>query len=196
MKFSEFENEVRRLKRVYGENKYPDERVAGIFDAISVLPLDLVNKQVSKFIAESDRPPFLNSFIEAFGSVLSDLRKQYIEKKLENEPSCTACGNCGVVTGYSKVGFNSTAFQCFCKRGKLFYPNFAPMHEGLSKDYISHREWVSGRWKVVLNENKLKVVPHDSDMFDERPNAKNSNVGSMKKADYSEYKEIAKNGNR
>lgn len=194
MKFSEFEIEIRRLKKVYGEMKYPEERVMGIFDALSSLPIESFKDQVTKFIAGTDKPPFLTTFVEAFGPILYDLKRQAIEKQLENEPDCIICGNCGVASGYSRIGFNSTAFQCVCKRGRIFYPNLAKMHEVKASDYISQREWTSGRWKVVKNKNVLKVVPHDSDLFDERPNARNINVNGIKKPDFEKSKENLLNG--
>lgn len=144
MNFREFEMQIGLLKKVYGQNKYPEERTAVIFEYLGSLPLEAFEKQVKKFIATSEKAPLLSDFEMAFASQMAELKKESIEKKLLNHPNCTVCNNTGHVTMYDKKNGFEYAFQCVCIRGSLMNPSFPKQYPSMGDDYASHRAWAAG----------------------------------------------------
>lgn len=175
MKFFEFETQLEKLKRVYGPMKYPTERAEAIFQAVRNLPNDAFEKQVTTFIAEREKAPFLRDFIDAFSGILIDLKKQEIEEKLKNEPSCYECKDIGVSIFYLRENSISYAFQCHCKRGQLLNPILPKKYPGMDRVYFNHNEWVSGKVQ--------KVFKKTTQLTDQKPPLK-QNYGDLRKVDF------------
>lgn len=154
MKFSEFETQMERLKRVFGSVKYPVERTDAIFQTVKIIPNEAFENQVTAFIAERDKAPFLRDFVESFSGLISDLRKQEISERLKTEADCWECRSTGVSIFYSRENSFSYAFQCHCKRGNMLNPSLPKKYPGMDKIYFNHNEWVTGKVKKQF----LKVI--------------------------------------
>lgn len=58
----EFDTQINRLKDVFGDRHYPDERVKLLWRAVSDYPGKWFSKTVDKFIGECRQPPLLPEF--------------------------------------------------------------------------------------------------------------------------------------
>ena len=146
MKFPEFNEQMQRLVKVYGQGRYPEERISMIFESIGSIDLETMKKQVSYFIGSMERGPLQNDFIEALGSVLQDAKKRAIEEKLKHLPSCINCNGTGHVTMYEKASGWEFAFQCQCPRGALLQPGFPKQYSDMGNTYASQRAWATGKF--------------------------------------------------
>jgi len=156
MNFREFDNQIEKLRMVYGKNKYTEERTAVMFEYLGSLPIEAFEKQVKKFIAISEKAPLLNDFEMAFMSQMTDLKKQSIETKLKGAPDCINCDNTGHVTMYDRTNGFEYAYQCTCNRGPLMQPAYPKQYPNMGDQYASHRAYVSGRFdKMAAIKKKL-----------------------------------------
>jgi len=162
MNFREFDNEIEKLRLVYGKNKYTEERTAVMFEYMGNLPLEAFAKQVKKFIGGSEKAPLLTDFEMAFASQMGELRKESIAKKLIGAQDCTICNNTGHVTMYDKKNGCEYAFQCTCPRGALMQPSFPKQYPSMGDDYASHRAWAAGRFdrmNATRQNQKVNLSP-------------------------------------
>lgn len=159
MKFSEFEKQVERLVKVYGANRYPKERVEMIFERVGCVDAETFKTAVSRFIGETEKPPFSMDFVDALGSVLAEAKKREIEAKLSGLAACMSCNGTGHATMYEKKTGWEYAFQCTCERGPLLQPNFPKQFPGMGEMYTSHRAWVAGRFDRAgaIRENANRI---------------------------------------
>lgn len=159
MKFPEYNEQMQRLVKVYGQARYPEERITMIFESIGSIDLDTMKKQVSYFIGSMERGPLLNDFIDALGSVLQDAKKKAIEEKLKHLPSCINCNGTGHVTMYEKKSGWEFAFQCQCPRGALLQPGFPKQFLDMGSIYASQRAWAAGKFdRIEAIRNAKKIV--------------------------------------
>lgn len=159
MKFSEFNIEMQRLVKVYGQARYPEERIQMIYDSVGFVDTETMKRQVSYFIGALDRGPMLNDFIDALGSVLVDAKKRSIEEKLSHMPICINCNGTGHNTMYDKNTGWEYAFQCQCPRGALLQPNFPKQFSDMGSVYVSQRAWAVGRFdRLSAIKNAKNIV--------------------------------------
>jgi hypothetical protein len=146
MNRKEFNEQMARLISVYGQNKYPVERLDMIFRAVNAISLEHFENQVSEFIGSSDKPPLMQDFRNALAGLLTEAIKKLMETKLVNIPSCLNCDNTGHARMYEKDTGFEFAFQCTCERGKILCRSFPIQYSGMSEKFVSHRMWSSSRW--------------------------------------------------
>lgn len=146
MKLGDFNIQIERLIKVYGQNKYPSERVDMIFESVGMVDADIFKGQISYFIGALEKAPMLNEFVQALGSVLGDAKKRAIEGKLKLIRDCVNCNGTGHVTMYDKKDGCEFAFQCTCERGPLLQSGFPKQYSAMGEDYASHRAWAVGRF--------------------------------------------------
>lgn len=156
MNFREFEYEIDKLRKIYGKNKYTEERTSVMFEYLGSLPLDAFSQQVKKFIGGSDRAPLLTDFEMAFYGQMADLKKESILKKLDGVQACVACDSTGHVTMYDKISGFEYAFQCTCPRGDVMQPSYPKQYAEMSDKYASHRAWSVGRFDRIEAIKKYK----------------------------------------
>lgn len=163
MNTKEFEIEIGRLKKTYGVNKYPDERIMLMYEKLCGLPYEAFRNQVSAFIAEREKAPMLSDFFSAFSGHIDELKRQEIQRKLIGVPDCINCSNEGVVIFYKRESGNGFAFQCSCPRGPLMYSFYPKWRGEYHSEFASHREWVSGKFKMPrFYEMNSKQKNYDS----------------------------------
>jgi len=185
MLFTEFQVQAKRLVNVYGQAKYPQERLDMIYNAMKYVDANDFASQVNQFIGQSDKAPMLGEFMEAFRSVLGDMKKAQHEAKEKLLAPCLKCGGSGVEIMYSKKVGWSYAFKCTCERGNMYAVNYPKQYEGMGEDYSSHRAWVAGRF-----EEKNKIIRGNAERcgHHQPENTNNVNqIGSMKKPDYGSF---------
>jgi len=159
MKFKEYSEQMQRLVKVYGQVKYPEERISMIFDRVGTVDLDSFKRQVSYFIGALEKAPLLNDFIDSLGSILRESVKQSIEEKLKHLPVCVSCNGTGHETMYDKGNGWEYAFQCHCPRGELLQPSFPKQYAGMGSKYASHRAYAAGRFnRIEAIRNAKNVV--------------------------------------
>jgi hypothetical protein len=158
MKLTEYAMQIDRLCKVYGQNKYPGERVDMIYESIGSIEIEVFKKQVSYFIASMEKAPMLNDFTMALGSLLIESKNKEKEGKLKLIGPCFICNGTGHATMYGKNNGYEYAFQCSCARGKILQPCFPEQYAGMGESYVSHRAWAAGRYdrKNVIRNYKMK----------------------------------------
>jgi hypothetical protein len=62
MDWSEYKQQIARLRSVYGDRNYPDERVMVLWGEVKEFPFFWFKKIVDRFIGESLKPPMLPEF--------------------------------------------------------------------------------------------------------------------------------------
>ena len=187
MLFTEFQTQTKRLVNVYGQAKYPQERLDMIYNALKYIDAKSFGDQVSQFIGQSDKAPMLGEFMEAFRSVLGDMKKTQHEAKEKLLAICIKCGGSGVEPMYSKKNGFCYAFKCTCERGEMYAHNYPKQYDSMGNDYASHRAWVAGRF-----EEKNKIIRSNAkDFINEQSSAEDINqIGKMKKPQYPTEEEL------
>lgn len=161
MKLTDFNLQVERLIKVYGQNKYPSERVDMIYESVGMVDVDSFKGQVSYFIGAMEKAPMLNDFIQALGSILGDAKKRSIEERLKLIRDCVNCNGTGHVTMYDKKDGCEYAFQCTCERGPLLQSSFPKQYSAMGDLYASHRAWAVGRFDRLDTIRKFYHVDVD-----------------------------------
>lgn len=159
MKYQDFQKQIDRLIKVYGANRYPVERVEMIFERVGCVDAETFKTAVSRFIGETEKPPFAMDFVDALGSVLTEAKKREIEAKLSGLAPCISCNGTGHATMYEKKTGWEYAFQCTCERGQILQPNFPKQFPGMGELYVSHRAWVASRFDRAgaIRENANRI---------------------------------------
>lgn len=193
MTLQEFQNQTKRLIAVYGPNKYPQERLDIIYNAMKYIDAKSFGDQITQFIGQSEKAPLLSEFQMAFASVLGEHKKREIEAKEKQLRPCLNCDQTGVFICYSRKTGWSHAFQCTCGRGELYASSYPKQYPNIGEEFASHRAWVAGRFEEknkIIEENAIRCGLRT----EHSPNV-SLYVKNMKKVDLREYEEIAKNGN-
>ena len=146
MKFTEFNEQIQRLIKVYGQTRFPEERTIAIYEQVVSVDIDSFKKQVTYFIASSEKAPMADDFINGLGSILQESKKRAIDEKLKHLPACINCNGTGHVTMYEKKSGWEFAFQCQCLRGALLMPSASKQYPGMENTYASHRAWATGKF--------------------------------------------------
>lgn len=165
MKLADFHKQIDRLIKVYGGNRYPQERIEMIFERVGCIDIESFKTAVSRFIGETEKPPFSQDFIDALGSVLAEAVKREREAKLALLAPCFTCNGSGSVTMYEKATGCEYAFQCTCERGKVLNPCFSKQYDGMGEKYASHRAWMAGKFdrvKAIKESTSRFVEPKKS----------------------------------
>ena len=77
---NEFITQINRLKSVFGDRSYPDERVKIIWDKFSCVNDAEFSDCVSKLISENRMPPMVPEFSVFLPDVIVSSKKKKIEK--------------------------------------------------------------------------------------------------------------------
>lgn len=83
MDLFQFEKGVNRLRDVYGDRFYPDERVKVLWQEVKDLPDSWFDSVVTRFIAEHDRAPMIPQFREEISKYRE--RVHYAQKREHKE---------------------------------------------------------------------------------------------------------------
>ena len=151
---------MQRLVKVYGQARYPEERIQMIYERVGFVEVEVMKKQISYFIGAMEKAPMLNDFIEGLGSVLVEAKNLAIEEKIKHMDACVICNGTGHNTMYDKNNGWDYAFQCTCPRGALLQPSFAKQYPGMESKYASHRAWAANRFdriSAIKNGRKLNA---------------------------------------
>ena len=123
----EFQSQVERLKSVYGDRAYPDERVKLLWSAAGSLPGDWFRRTVDSLISD---------FQEAIGAererVWRSQKAAQLSAKVMDFARCSWCGGNGVVLARRKDDHTPWAFKCRCSNARndnRNYPIFSESDE-------------------------------------------------------------------
>ena len=138
----EFQNQVARLKDVYGPKAYPDERVRLMWVEVSSLDGKWFEEAVSSLIASARYAPLAQEFSNYIGAERERSWKASNVVKMFNREatySCAECKDIGVflcVTGDLSQG--KFAFRCRCPKGMADMRRNIPQYkaEHLTQGYV------------------------------------------------------------
>ena len=132
----EFQSQVERLKSVYGDRAYPDERVKLLWSAAGSLPGDWFRRTVDSLIGGMRQAPVLSDFQEAIGAererVWRSQKAAQLSAKVMDFARCSWCGGNGVVLARRKDDHTPWAFKCRCSNARndnRNYPIFSESDE-------------------------------------------------------------------
>lgn len=130
----EFQNQVIRLRNVYGDKYFPEERVSIFWNKLKFTKAETFERMVSLLIAECVSAPMLQKILEAkriFGDD-SVSRESAINEKRRVSANCSQCGKMGYVLAKHLISGNEYSFRCSCSIAEfmnLNYPVWTPSHE-------------------------------------------------------------------
>jgi hypothetical protein len=101
----------------YGQNKFPEIRVAKILERIKGLPEHLYGQIVDRIILNHDNFPGIQVILDTCSSVGHEYAKAEHDK-LKRSINCHRCRSQGVIV------VNNVALRCTCRLGELLYPTF------------------------------------------------------------------------
>lgn len=117
----EFQTQMDRLHRTYGEKAYPKERMDAVWERVRGIPAAQFEKALTHLIGENFTPPSLSKITDALalfrtsdGALIHYATPAY---------SCEACED----RGFGFVG--DTAVKCVCPRGDRMNPEEVLRHQ-------------------------------------------------------------------
>jgi len=129
----EFDIQMGRLRNVFGDKNYPDERTKLIWSEVRDLPQYYFAKLCDRFIGDSRQAPILNDFrTEAYQFRLHAKPAKTVEPWKVVNPGCDTCFDTGVFLARSKTNPGPWAFRCACSKGvndpRKAIPHFTESH--------------------------------------------------------------------
>lgn len=122
----QFDEAIARLKGVYGERNYPDERMDLWFEKVREMPFAVFFGIVKSTIASHmGQAPSLDAMLEYGGKSVREWRedrKRLVEAAIAREPDCKWCKKSGVVEAvpHSPKNHNSCYFNCpYCEVSRI-----------------------------------------------------------------------------
>lgn len=129
MELHEFSKHMERLKEVYGDRAYPEERIKIIWQKTKWRSEKVWEETTKRLIADSMQPPMLSKILEMYAIVQRDFPEiktdpyAHIRDELRlkaQKPSCTRCGGHGTLVAFKKYNkLQSTSLICNCYCGGL-----------------------------------------------------------------------------
>lgn len=122
-----FEDEISRLKHIYGDRHYPDERCQMIWDEFKNCSPDEFKSVIREVIGTCATPPLLNKLRETLYSRReqnSAIYKTQEDAYLGSLPDCDFCHKRGYILTTDSSGV-PTAFRCTCQFGSIKFGRVA-----------------------------------------------------------------------
>lgn len=131
-----FQEEITKLKTIYGEKAYPTERIKLIRREMQRFDDHEFRQIVDELIATCGSAPLLDKFRAVAGNVVSKQPELQKSDYWENvQPVCGDCKNRGVVRAVHRVNGNDYAFRCPCVSGDKRNANFTRWSWDLDAEY-------------------------------------------------------------
>lgn len=130
---SEFKTGMDRIRNVFGDKAYPEERVDLIWQETRRLTAGEFATIVGELIAAQAAPPLIGKFREAMAymnSKNSGIRKQEREDWRNRQKPCRLCGKTGWVQAERVVDGSLYAFRCHCPCGEELLSRSIPQWLG------------------------------------------------------------------
>ncbi len=124
----EFNEQIDRLKSVYGAKNFPNERIKSIWFAFKSFDVRDVEEGITKIIEENYLPPTMSKMKEAIR------RKREVDMLDELRPSCHECSGTGRMMRFKQGEDVPYAFKCNCPNGQDYYtfPEFKGGNEWMT----------------------------------------------------------------
>lgn len=121
LSWAEYIPQIERLKEVFGDKAYPEERVKSLYNAVRGLTLQNFTKIVTDLIDSKRQAPLKPDFQEAARKYLAD-NENRIRAEMEARwagRACRWCGNSGAVFLTRKSNGHEFAVTCSCEWGRF-----------------------------------------------------------------------------
>lgn len=173
----EFQSQMSRLIKVYGDRAYPPERMQIIWRKIQFRHPKIFESSVDALIADNAHPPLLSKIMEMLVMVgkqypdldkgpETDLRDQLIEAQ-KRPGGCDKCENWGVIRAFrkDKFGHPEEYLLCDCRLGSIAarlpeYRRCGEWHQYYDHYYVLDSEYQSSE--------KLALFSHIPTLPEER----------------------------
>lgn len=119
---AEFDLQVQRLRSVYGNSRYPDERVDMLWAKFQTVPFTDFKRAISKLIASEPHAPLYDKIQMELGQTVIGIRQKMVEEQAEKQ-DCSTCKNTGRYSTKATDG-TSWSWRCRCKLGDIAFPNY------------------------------------------------------------------------
>lgn len=174
----EYGAQIDRLKAVYGDKAYPDERVSMIWKKMKWRHPDVLEMAVDQLIADNQYAPLLNKILEAAVAAERahpELRiDPYAEVRIElsnrrrESTQCHMCWGVGIITAYRKdlEGHPGEDLLCTCYSGRL--AEKLPEYRGLPPWLVYYDHYYVLHTERVINSKALDAFVHIPQMPKEK----------------------------
>ncbi len=148
----EFGREIDRLRDVFGDAKFSEERIKTLWEKLKFTEGKVFEKAITHLILESKFCPNFSEIKHAISIFSERIRDQRKEIETEIQRYCSWCGNSGFVHLIHKRDLYKEVMRCQCQYGMLvrgiqmFEPGncavsheFEPYADKANKD---KQEWV------------------------------------------------------
>jgi len=138
MNLNEFERQMDRLKSVYGDKAYPDERAELIWKEMRYLPVHQFEEIVGEMIASSAQAPMMGKFREAKQDLGRRHASEYEQRDndwTDTQPDCHDCDKTGSIVATLNRNQTIYAFRCPCPIGERKHPKLPKWGVHLFSEY-------------------------------------------------------------
>lgn len=151
MEKHEFLTSMERMKKTYGDQKYPVEREAMIWSWAKRMNAKLFDAVCSELIAEFEHAPMIGKFKDTY----SKIKPRF--QTTESAYFCVYCVNSGMILVGELTGI---AWACHCEYGQRV-PAFVSRHQGPWIRAIPTQSELN--WRDVKNVvvNTMKSIPKE-----------------------------------
>lgn len=132
-----FRKNILRLKDVFGEKYYSNERETILFNSMHGIQGHELTQAVDYMIANSKSHPLLNDFNKAITIIRERnvMHDKIADRSIINNPGqntkpikseirCKFCEDSGLIYATSKENGNEYCFKCFCSEGTNRYHGY------------------------------------------------------------------------
>ena len=158
MNISEFKSQIDRLKSVYGERSYPEEREEIIWREMRYLLAFEFERIVSELIGTNATAPMLTKFREAkfdLGRKNAGTDDKELSAWIDAQPNCSLCNKTGAVLAKRKADMYQFAFMCSCALGQRKHPRL-PRWDISREDAYTREMFSAPPPKTAL----VKIIEH------------------------------------
>lgn len=179
MQYDDFNKQVDRLRNVYGEKPWNNERVRLLWENFKHEEIAQFTRSVDHVIAESFISPVFSKMREAMGG---SQYKVFVPNVLDYD--CSWCGQTGLVSALKRDTAYKASFICTCELGHNYKQN--ENYKVWSPIYYKDYELIIWAQGFIPAGEPVKIPHKEFKPTKEMISDINKSIGKFKFTEYSE----------